>query len=118
MKKIYKSEVRKIFHTRRSELALMLGVSINHINSLINYGDKGDHTRSKERGNALNGYQFRLWVEFLQEQGFSLDTALCMARFGIGDKNDRSRGIYYFEVDGQISDHDELQYNKYRRLGR
>ena len=118
MKRISKKKVYKIFCAQRPELARMLGISNRHITSLVRHGDKGDHSRSKERGNALTGTQFREWVSFLVEQGFTEDTALCMARFGIGPYNDRSRGKDYFEIDGRISDHDELNWNRYRRMGR
>ena len=118
MDKIHKSEVRKILISSRKDIAAHLDISVNHTNDLINFGDKGDEHRSVERGNALTGVQFREWVAFLIREGFTKETALRLARYGVGNKNRKSKGIYFFNIDGRISDHNELQINKYQRAGR
>jgi len=111
MKKISKADTRKVLQQQRSIIADMLGISRNHAADLINYGDKGETNRRLCNGQTLSGYQFRQYTTFLEEQGFSTNTALCAARHGVSPYNTRSSGRYYFLVEGLLVDHEELKSN-------
>ena len=111
MQKISKADTRKVFQEQRSIVADMLGITRNHAADLINYGDKGETNRRIHNGVTLSGWQFRQYVTFLEQQGFSTNTALCAARYGISPYNTRSSGRYYFLGDGLLVDHEELTNN-------